>query len=387
MNLTRKTRASGLGCTRRGRKLILASAVTLLTLLIAELALALSGMQAYFAHDEPTYRLQVSDWSTCDAAGCHYVQHAVAPACADSVLKGRVCAVNPQGYSDSDNFVWQADYQSRPRILLVGDSVTYGMSADADMSFAEKLDQSLPEAVIWNTGIPGGGTNQAIKAFNVYAEVLQPHLTVLGFYQNDFDDNLMPVDSWLNAIDQQGNAVAIRTHIIDERENVFEFDIGELEYFRSFWHFPPRNVIERLLGSTRLGSLLLRLADTLEHSPPSDSRFERREQVTRQYLRELRDAVAAQGSEFLILLIPGPYDIGGAGMRYQLAQQIVSQLEIAHVNPIGQLEYPADYAPAPDDHWSNSGHQKIGAILVDCVNEFIASGDIANCPHVTIPRN
>ena len=372
---------------RRRRTFTIAAILTVLTLLAIELALALGGVSTYYSTEPPDYRLSVSNWWTCDAAGCRYVHDAVLPACESGELEGRVCAVNQQGYSDTDNFAWREDFEDKIRVLLIGDSVTYGMSADVGWSFAEKLDADLPETVIWNTGIPGGGTHQALAAFNVYAPILRPHLTILAFVTNDFDDNLLPIDSWLNAIDPNGKAVAIRMYEVDYAENVIPYEVSDIEYFQTYWKFPPANEFERQLGLSRLGALLLRLIDALEAGRPTDARFDRRDQVTREYLQELRDIVREQGSAFLLLLVPGPADISRPGMRYQLARDIVNSLAIAHIDPIARLEVPADYAPLPDDHWSNAGHQKVGAMLVDCINEFIASGDFSDCAHVTMPRN
>ncbi len=371
----------------RRRVITAVAIITVFTLFALELALSLWGLPTYFPTQQPNYNLSVSNWWTCDTAGCHYVYEAVLVACDASQLQGRVCAVNRQGYSDADDFVWDDEFEDKPRVLLIGDSFTWGMNAEVGMSFAERLDAAFPESIVWNAGMPGGGTHQALATFNAYAQVLRPQLTIFGFYVNDFDDNLMPIDSWLNAIDPNGNAVAIRMYEIDHWENVIRYNVNDIEYFRAYWKFPPANELERVLGLTRLGSLLLRLIDTVEAGRPPDARFERREQVTRQYLEELRNAVSQHGSEFLVLLIPGPNDIGGAGMRYQLAREIVSSLEIAHIDPIDRLEAPSDYAPLPDDHWSNEGHQKISALLGDCIKAFIADGAISDCAHVTMPGN
>lgn len=384
---SRQVKGQPLPAQRHRRKFAIAAILAALTLLVAEQALALWGMPTYFASEPPDYQLRASNWWTCDVAGCHYVHSAVMSACDAGELEGRVCAVNLQGYSDEDDFAWEDDLGSKVRVLLLGDSFTYGMSADVGSSFAERLDQTLAGSVIWNTGIPGGGTHQALAAFEVYAPRLRPHLTILGFVMNDFDDNLLPIDSWLNAIDPSGNAVAIRMFKVDSAEKVSRHDVDDIEYFLTYWKIPPANELERQLGHTRLGTLLLGLVDAIEARQPADARFGRREQVTRDFLQELRDSVYDHGSEFALLLVPGPEDIGRPGMRYLLARDIVNSLAIPYIDPIDQLVLPADYAPSPDDHWSNSGHQKVGAILVDCINEVITGGAITDCAHVTMPPN
>ena len=64
-------------------------------------------------------------------------------ACETGELRGRVCAVNRQGYSDWEDFVVTDDFADKTRILLLGDSFTYGMSADIGMSFADMLNSEL----------------------------------------------------------------------------------------------------------------------------------------------------------------------------------------------------------------------------------------------------
>ena len=292
----------------------------ILTLLALEGLLRLRNEPTYYSAEPPDYSLDIAPWSTCDAAGCHYVYDAVGAACASGLLEGRVCAVNRQGYSDGDEFLWEMGFEDKTRVLLLGDSFTFGMSADLSQSFAERLDADFPQAAIWNTGIPGGGTHQALAAFNVYAPTLQPQLTILAFYVNDFDDNLMPIDSWLNAIDPDGNAVAIRMYEIDQWENVIPYSLSDIEYFRSYWKLPPATEFHKQLGLTQLGTLLLRLSDSLRTEEPKDAHFDAREQATRHYLLELRDRVEQAGAVFLVLLIPGRADIEEEGMRYQLAR-------------------------------------------------------------------
>lgn len=370
-----------------GKSIVAAAIISLLTLLVLELGLAMWGMPTYFSIEPPQYRLTVAPWWTCGAAGCHYDYDTVALAYASGELKGRVCKVNRQGYSDSEDFILANDYEERTRILLLGDSMTYGMSADVGMSYAEKLSAELPQSVIWNTGIPGAGASQALLSFNVYGPQLRPQITILGFVNNDFDDNMMPIDSWVNALDSKGNAVSVRKFTIDSEENVIEYDLKDIEYYREFVKLPPSNELERLLGITRLGSLLLKLRDEIESTAPVYERFERRSAVTRQYLRTLRDEVAALGSELLVIVVPQRTDIDNPSIRFQLALDLLQSLEIASLNPIDSLDPVSDYATPPDGHWNNAGHQKVGALLSECVERFIASGSFSDCDYVKMPAS
>ena len=234
------------------KRLAIAAMIVLATLLALEAALSLQGMPTYFPADSPGQRLTVLPWWVCDDAGCHYDYASVLPACETGELSGRVCEINRQGYADSEDFVLPVDYETSYRILLLGDSFTWGMRADLGASYAETLSAELPGSVIWNTGIPGTGTNQAQMVFDVYAPLLQPQLTILGFVKNDFDDNLLPVDSWMNAMNAEGQAIHIRRYAIDDEEGVIKFDHHELEFIQAHQMLPPRSALEGRLGSTRL---------------------------------------------------------------------------------------------------------------------------------------
>ena len=79
------------------------------------------------------------------------------------------------------------------RVLLLGDSFTYGLGVNDDQTFAHHLEQylrqrNLPAEVI-NAGCPGKGTDYELKVFQTIGVQLHPDLTVLCFFPNDFQDN------------------------------------------------------------------------------------------------------------------------------------------------------------------------------------------------------
>ena len=362
-------------------------AIALITLIALEIMLSAWGMATYFPPGSSDSELSLLPWWVCGAAGCHYDYAAIQPACESGQLEGRVCAINRQGYADAEDFVLPPDWMNRSRILLLGDSVTWGMSADLGASYAETLSAAFPDAIIWNTGIPGTGTNQARMVVEVYAPRLQPQLTVLGFVMNDFDDNLLPVDSWINALDASGQVIHLRKYAIDEAENVIELDQYTLGYIQAHGIAPPSSALEARLGPTRLGSLLLRLRDKLQSAGSADEKLTRRWQITKQHLMELKHAVVASGSDFLVVLVPGPADIVSAGPRFQMAVTLMQELGIPYLNPLASLDPAADYAVPPDDHWNNAGHQKAGELLSDCVQRFYANGGLSHCAHITLPQD
>ena len=362
------------------------------TLIVLEFVLAAAGIPTYFpppmsAAPQPFY--ESAPWWTCDEAGCHYVQEHIAAACAGGqMVYERECLVNRQGFYDTEDFAAADDWEERLRILMLGDSFTFGLSADIGKSYVEAIEADFPQSIVWNTGIHGAGTNQALAAFQVHAPVLQPQLAILGFSLNDFYDNLMPMDYRLMGIDWNNEPFRVLRYRIESPGDVIKFDRRWLYYDRHDGLDPPGSEIERLLGRTRLGSLPLRFFNVRRQRTNKALRVPLTPAIidaTRTYLTALRDAAAAQNAALLVLLIPNRNDIDDPSIRYQTARELMEELAIPQLTLIHALDAALDYAPPPDIHWNNAGHQKVGAVLSDCLDGFQISYDLSDCEQVSMP--
>ena len=363
---------------------------TALTMIALELVLAAAGIDTYFpSHDIPEAPLEEAPWWICDELGCRFDQEAMAAACENGEMPGRFCIVNRQGFHDAQDFVAGADFDERTRILILGDSYTFGSSADIGKSYVETIEANLPRAIVWNTGIPGAGTQQALLSFQTYAPLLQPQMAILGFYMNDFEDNIMPIDRWIvvdNGYMQQ--------YRLDDQGNIMKLGL-QAAYYHAFGVTPPANEIQRIIGAARLGSLALKTVDIVRWgrravSPPewllSGARGEGGAfDATRGYLRDLRDAAAAQNTTLLTLLIPMWDDLADAGQRWQAAAQLMRELEMPYLDPRLLLDAELDYDRAANTHWNSAGHQKVGRLLSACIKAFQIHGDWSSCERAVMP--
>lgn len=81
------------------------------------------------------------------------------------------------------------------RILVLGDSVTFGHGATFETTYPFLLEQRLkawrPDVrwEVWNLGVPGYNTRQELAYLQEVGPRFQPDLVVIGFYPNDFIDN------------------------------------------------------------------------------------------------------------------------------------------------------------------------------------------------------
>lgn len=328
--------------TRRRRGSVLrALAITLITLLMLEFILTATGAPTYYPAALSEAPISYAPWWTCDEAGGHYVYDGARQACENGELAGGPCKVNRQAFPDAEDFVMTEADGAEARILVLGDSFAFG-------------------------------------------PLLRPRLTVLAFYTNDFDDNLLPLDTWLNAVDAEGMAINMQKYSVDEGENVIALDLRAIRLLAIYGKAPPHNDMEYRLGLTRLGALALQLIDKLREATAPPERFDRRLEATRRNLRDLSKRASEQDSALLALLIPAPEDLKSAGRRYYLLMQLMEELGVPNVNLRGLLDRDADHQPAPDFHWNNAGRQKVGRFLGNCIAVFIISAGLADCAGVIV---
>jgi hypothetical protein len=78
----------------------------------------------------------------------------------------------------------------RPTIMFLGDSLVWGLDAEADERFSEILKRQIPDYRIVPAGVSGYGTDQEYLLLQRLWPTLKPAVVVLMFCtQNDRDDN------------------------------------------------------------------------------------------------------------------------------------------------------------------------------------------------------
>ncbi|HBP17590.1 MAG TPA: hypothetical protein DEA08_07345 [Planctomycetes bacterium] len=96
---------------------------------------------------------------------------------------------------------------AKRRVLLLGDSVTFGRGVADEDTFARRLEEVLPGSAVFNAGVSGYDTRQELHRLLRVGPEIKPHLVVLGWYRNDvivpsnavaakvFEGYLVPLDS------------------------------------------------------------------------------------------------------------------------------------------------------------------------------------------------
>ena len=152
------------------------------------------------------------------------------------------------------------------RILVIGDSVTFGHGATFETTYPYLLEQRLkqwrPEVrwEVWNLGVPGYNTRQELTYLTEVGPRFRPDLVIIGFYSNDFTANDATGDpGWLRIV-----AAPV---IASLQRHLYSFELYKRVYLSARWMLSPqrgRQQIEHLQSEADLRHAGQSLADAPE---------------------------------------------------------------------------------------------------------------------------
>lgn len=112
----------------------------------------------------------------------------------DGWFAGVPAKINSLGFRDDREYA-VSKAPDTFRILVFGDSVTFGHGARFETTYPYLLEQRLKawradvNWEVWNLGVPGYNTRQELAYLQEVGRRFNPDLVVIGFYPNDFTGN------------------------------------------------------------------------------------------------------------------------------------------------------------------------------------------------------
>jgi len=112
----------------------------------------------------------------------------------DGWFAGVPVRINNLGFRDDRDYSL-AKNENTFRILVLGDSVTFGHGAIFENTYPRLLERLLREWrpdidwQVWNGAVPGYNTSQELAHLLEVGPSFEPDLVVVGFYENDLTDN------------------------------------------------------------------------------------------------------------------------------------------------------------------------------------------------------
>ncbi|HYE87123.1 MAG TPA: GDSL-type esterase/lipase family protein [Vicinamibacterales bacterium] len=118
----------------------------------------------------------------------------------DGWFAGVPVRINALGFRDARDYSLDKSPNTF-RILVFGDSVTFGHGALSETTYPYLLEQRLKQWrpdidwQVWNLGVPGYNTAQELKYLQRVGPRYRPDLVIIGFFENDLVDNDVSTDA------------------------------------------------------------------------------------------------------------------------------------------------------------------------------------------------
>ncbi len=285
------------------------------------------------------------------------------------------------GFSEFDKVDF--NYQPLKKVLVLGDSFTWGASAEKGRGFIDLTSKHFKSNRIafYNTAIAGYGQNNQLAILKNGLKEINLDLVILGFYTgNDFTDNLTPVDRFFSTNKgwySRYTASIIGGKLFTNKRS--EEEILQLIRLSECYNIDIKKSVKTYLYKSRLGSIIFLAIRKVRFSPNntntnSISDRDIHYSITRDYLIKIRDLCNKAGVPLRIVVIPDYSNSTPRTFRpsknYIKLIALLKELKIDYFDPFSTLNY-FDYAGAFDDHWSNSGHKKMSEILIKGLDKLL----------------
>lgn len=232
------------------------------------------------------------------------------------------------------------------RILVLGDSNTFGIGVEQEKVFTEILERSINEneqitrpVEVINAGVPGYGTAQELLFYETKLKVLEPDVVILAFsVVNDVLDNLcFDGNPRRPCFRLEGGELKFENPKLPAEngsQNKFSLPGFSINRLHIYWFLQTR--LENLASSQPiLVRILYGFGINLTHESPllqswyTSSIAKDGWEITSALLERFKKSVEDEGTKFIIIILPG---------RPQTSTGYQELLEILHGNsPEGRL--------------------------------------------------
>jgi hypothetical protein len=267
--------------------------------------------------------------------------------------------INEDGFRAPD---FRALDTTRKRILLIGDSFTWGMSATPlkDSCFAGLL-QSQTNYQILNMGIPVADPVQYEAIAQKYIPQLKPDYVLVFFFMgNDLmeeDRSITPGQAFYYYTNAGGIAANIDGHHFNTPLQAYDYVANQKYYLQNPTHFYEKVIAQSSLLS-RLYSFRFRIEEKIKFElAVNDSR------ITKTHLLNIKQVAAKNGVPLKFVLIPEIKDADMPLEQYIKKYESLLQDTSLTGDWLMLQTSSANFKPYPDGHLNNEGHRLYGDYL------------------------
>lgn len=227
------------------------------------------------------------------------------------------------------------------RIVLLGDSFTFGEEVADSETFPHRLQELLPQTEVLNFGVHGYGHDQMLVCLREQGLRYRPDLVIVGFVQDDMKRNLL--------------------EFRDYSKPRFELDAGELILRNS--PVPPP---DEMLARERYRSRFIDLVDMVHQAVlwKAGVNQRRMEAVTAALLDEIAAESAAAGAATVFVYLPHSEELAFPDLtldaeRFFTGYCGTTDAPCLNLRPTFLERMRDGYAVKVPGHWHSSGHELV----------------------------
>jgi len=275
---------------------------------------------------------------------------------------------NSKGFRNAKEFAY-AKPANTMRILSIGDSHTQGHEVRQDSTFSAVLERYLNRnkirAEVINAGVSGFGTAEELVFIENEGFKYDPDVVVLGFFANDFEDNLK---AGLFGLDGGGQLLELKhQHIPGVHIQNFIYEIpgvrwlSENSYFYSLlfngvWNYFKAKLAARAVqGAGTTGGPLSAAVDDFEFAvasrlAPSDGQLA----LAAALIERMQRFCKQRAIRLIVVDVPtmlGPYRHGSS-----LSPVLLAKLQAANVEYITSSSLLQDFDGVVETHLPHGYH-------------------------------
>lgn len=277
----------------------------------------------------------------------------------NGILVANVNHFKAMGWAINSNGFRAAEFNSldtvKNKLMLIGDSFTWGLSANPiDSCFANLLENKVRGTVI-NTGIPIADPAQYEAIAKKYIPVLKPEKVAVMFY---LGNDIMPVPRpvipnkpfyyYTNAGAMMADDGNIHLNSAQEAYNYYTK--------QKFFLIHPSNFFEKIIAKSAFLSRIYSLKYRWEEKMKAENAIAEMA-VTQKYLYSIVDICTKNNCALKIILIPeikeANNDIAFFAKRYK---GFFNDSLLSKYTFIPQGNEANNYVPYPNGHLNNAGH-------------------------------
>ena len=255
------------------------------------------------------------------------------------------------------------------KILVLGDSFTFGHSVNLEDTYVKQLERLFVERQelkvhVVNAGVCSYSTRQEVLFLRELDKIIEPDLVILQFFVgNDIDENFGPHKGIYSRHPIVAEAVYVVKRLLWSRSHLYIFVRNRLVLLYSNINKPDQAKMIRNVSRVVPG----------EGVPTAQKRGWRTEiEVTKVYLSDFADYCRGKSYRCMVMLVPSPAQILAKYERHEFFYAQVKEFLEAHNVTYFDLEphlretlAMQEKIYAPDGHWNTKGNEVVANFLFE----------------------